>query len=1175
MIRKIPARGALCAAVVISALSFVPSSYSQAVEPKQPVPSADKSAADNPIPVETAPASATDADIIVMSPFEVNTGADKGYQATSTMAGSRINTKLKDVGASIQVVTGAFLRDTNAKNAGDLLILTTNTEVGGIGGNFLGAGDGAEIGTQTQRAQPQGNNRVRGLDGADNTRNYFPTDAPFDSYNTERVEIARGPNSILFGLGKAGGIINAGIRGADYKQSGQIEFRYSSFGSMRASIDYNHVLLKDELAVRVDGLKEEKKFKQKPAYNNDRRGFAALRYDPKQLNNDIVRTTIKANFETGKIRANNPDATPPIDAITPWFTTLNKATYDASLAWASTTEIINDPALASHRPGVLSEGSVSTGPGGYWNPWVGNIGRIYDNVVVAFGNPNSSAISSAFTGSNKALMAPGQSITGLQGAQLVGIRTYKDYAEKAKLPGYQLGVYKTKSITDASIFDYNNNLLGGPNDHQDEDWKIFNAELTQSFFDNRLAYSLSYDQQHYKQTQEFMFQGFANAITVDINSYLPDGSANPNVGRPVVASDSGNNSGSETWRDAARFTVTTDLRASDIFEKSSMAERILGHHSLTGIYTKESTENLRTQWSRWTSDDVYGTLIQSTSGPNRQIATMSYLGGSLLGADSASGAHLQGVGAVQSPYTTSVRMLNTQAGTIAGSFWENREVGIWNTANGDIANLYSNGSKVREEITTKAVVWQGYMMDNLFVPLVGIRKDLSRAYNAGSIPARSNGASDPYSYHWNIPTETTSPTSEYTVKTWGATLHSPAIINKYLPLGTNFSLHYNRSQNFQPAPNRIDINGEKLADPLSKTKDFGFTVSTLNDRIILKVTWFETRAANASIGNGVPGGFYMIGDAIAWGYLYGKQAQQRYGSFATDYAPRPGQTQAEATAEENAAVAAFFTNLQSDNFWKAWNIRGGGLQLTPALADANNSWQGWMEGPSSPNLAITGDTLSKGNEFELTARPLDNWDVTVNVSRTNATRLNLAGSVSKWIEDYHTFLEGPAGYLRLWGYDSGESEYLKNKFNNNTYSAYQLIKLQEGGNVPELRKWHVNVVSTYRFTSEQLGGALKGLRVGGAYRWQDKEIVGYGLNADATKVDINKAFKSPALTNIDFWIGYEIKVGKKLTWDIQFNAKNVFGKKDLIPVTVEPDGSWAQVRIPEPTIYSITNTLKF
>src|SRR5690606_24847476 len=55
-----------------------------------------------------------DADAVVLSPFTVDASQDKGYRATSTLAGSRINTSLRDVASSISVVTSEFLRDTAA-----------------------------------------------------------------------------------------------------------------------------------------------------------------------------------------------------------------------------------------------------------------------------------------------------------------------------------------------------------------------------------------------------------------------------------------------------------------------------------------------------------------------------------------------------------------------------------------------------------------------------------------------------------------------------------------------------------------------------------------------------------------------------------------------------------------------------------------------------------------------------------------------------------------------------------------------------------------------------------------------------------------------------------------------------------------------------------------------------
>src|SRR4051794_4756184 len=88
---------------------------------------------------QSTPSSTPSADdTIVLSPFVVTSGEDTGYQATDSLAGTRLRTPLKNIAASISVVTPDFLQDTGATNLADLLVYTTGTEVTGIGGNFGG-----------------------------------------------------------------------------------------------------------------------------------------------------------------------------------------------------------------------------------------------------------------------------------------------------------------------------------------------------------------------------------------------------------------------------------------------------------------------------------------------------------------------------------------------------------------------------------------------------------------------------------------------------------------------------------------------------------------------------------------------------------------------------------------------------------------------------------------------------------------------------------------------------------------------------------------------------------------------------------------------------------------------------------------------------------------------------
>ena len=80
-------------------------------------------------------------EIYELSPFSVDASQDTGYIATSTLAGTRVRTDLKDLGAAISVYTAEFLEDIDATDAQSLLSYTSNTEVGGYQGNFSGAQD--------------------------------------------------------------------------------------------------------------------------------------------------------------------------------------------------------------------------------------------------------------------------------------------------------------------------------------------------------------------------------------------------------------------------------------------------------------------------------------------------------------------------------------------------------------------------------------------------------------------------------------------------------------------------------------------------------------------------------------------------------------------------------------------------------------------------------------------------------------------------------------------------------------------------------------------------------------------------------------------------------------------------------------------------------------------------
>ena len=219
-----------------------------------------------PLSIHTYAQEEDEEEVYELSPFTIDATQDEGYLATTTLAGTRIRTSTRDIGASISIITEEFLEDTGATDAESLLYHVGNVEVGGVLGNFANANlDNSS--TAVSRADPQRGQRIRGLVRATNTRDYFQTDIPFDTYNTARVTLNRGPNSVLFGLGSPGGIINNSTKRAIMGDDrGAIFVRLNHTGGHRETFDYNKTLIQDRLAVRVALLNEEIKFRQEPAF---------------------------------------------------------------------------------------------------------------------------------------------------------------------------------------------------------------------------------------------------------------------------------------------------------------------------------------------------------------------------------------------------------------------------------------------------------------------------------------------------------------------------------------------------------------------------------------------------------------------------------------------------------------------------------------------------------------------------------------------------------------------------------------------------------------------------------------------------------------------------------------------------------------------------------------------
>lgn len=130
----------------LAALIFAPALFAQTAPPS----SSDQTRAVGvPAPAEVAASpglsQARAEDAILHSPFEVSAAEDRGYQALSTVGGTRLRTDLNDLAASISVITKNLMNDLAADNLDLLAPHIKGAEVGGIEGNFSDSFNGERL----------------------------------------------------------------------------------------------------------------------------------------------------------------------------------------------------------------------------------------------------------------------------------------------------------------------------------------------------------------------------------------------------------------------------------------------------------------------------------------------------------------------------------------------------------------------------------------------------------------------------------------------------------------------------------------------------------------------------------------------------------------------------------------------------------------------------------------------------------------------------------------------------------------------------------------------------------------------------------------------------------------------------------------------------------------------
>ncbi len=209
----------------------------------------------SPAPGQSAETSAAaEEPVVMLDAFTVDSGRDVGYVAMDSLAGGRANIPLRVTAAPISSMTRAFIDDVQVTNVRDAMRWTA----GAIPQNWRGGqtGSGNQFNSWAFSVRGQGS-----LEQGGNapSRNYFPNYVSQDLYNVDRVEAARGPNSILFGVGDIGGSIATYTKVPRLdKSTADTILAVNDNGGVRWTTDTNRVV-SDDFAVRINTLAERER----------------------------------------------------------------------------------------------------------------------------------------------------------------------------------------------------------------------------------------------------------------------------------------------------------------------------------------------------------------------------------------------------------------------------------------------------------------------------------------------------------------------------------------------------------------------------------------------------------------------------------------------------------------------------------------------------------------------------------------------------------------------------------------------------------------------------------------------------------------------------------------------------------------------------------------------------
>ena len=1090
---------------------------------------------------ETATSPLEDEEAVQLSPFIVSAGEETGWVATNTLAGSRLRTNLDDVATQMEVFTMEFMNEFGFNSMDEAAVYSLNIE-----------NSGEHVTNVESKGASSGDLRVRGIGNARRTREFFATNTRSDNYNLDRVTLASGPNPMMFGIGAPTGAIDSSLaRPIMNRDSSRVRMQADSFGGLRGEYHFNQGLIRDKLAIRGALLAENQKADIRPSIARDRRFYGALLFTP------FEKTRFSAHYERVENHNRLPSRVAPLDKVRVWYQAGdlgsalgNQPFFNNDLAWQATK-----PNPDANIFSISGDGAVSV-IGGY-NP--ANLG------------PQGSANS-----------------PGLQNIN-----------DQGRFPGV---IDSVNAGTGRGVALLNDDWY--PRDtsyHYYTDFRDSNSSIVNLFFNQEILKDLHFEAGYQYETGDNgggQTMGWGNGgtnLNVDPNRFLPDGvTPNPYAGMlyfdGLVDYSAGWNE-SDEWRAALSY----EFDFKDHFKNRWM--RLLGNHRVAGIVSAIESKNMNQEYrynllpkieNGKMRDPVFnGVNYWVEAGTGRQ-------GLGPLGSGFTAGSANRVVN-FRSYVSQEGGWAPTVGDFIIGQPWQltdkNGEawtVDPFNAGTGTEGERLITGRNTGgtySKFDTKLFSYQGFLLDDRVVLTYGRRDDSNNTARSVApsvmwenpetgaiVSAASAGFQahiDLYGYEPFDPAVEASGETELK----GIVVHPFRNWGWKLPLGADISLMYTESNTFAPNTTSRNPDGTFMESERGDGTDRGIRLSLFEGAFNVRYNEYEVSSAPTSLGPLFRGIRAAMRNPIRdiTRVLTGSQAE-----FLAKFPTWP--------MVDNGQPGALTTDTLVYPF--ASNNSGGFTTM---------NFFNFLD-----PYSVTADTAAEGKEITLQWKPSRNWDLRLTWNDQEVVQTNIA---TQWVAfadqfeaimDQTFFTEGyvpgdnearfrnPAGFdmdgdgvIRQYTWDSipagtgsiaGVSQNIGNiatpwgrnndkvpgGWAGNTMKESWINSVRNGNSgIPVLQAYNgrpneftrdnrANFNVMYRFSE----GTLKGLRVGGAYRWRAAPAIGFGVKTingvNVPDVEVIQYGKAEHFVDLSFGYNGRSKWLGDRKYSIDLNVRNVF-----------------------------------